>query len=127
MDARPHQAGVPVSEANSRLRRRHALCPEMNGFKRPWHVGVLWNDDQRLPQPLLDELRPDASLVVGGNEPYSAREPYEYTLTAHAQPRALPHCSLEVRQDLIDTSETARAWGRRLTSAIGAAISAALR
>jgi predicted N-formylglutamate amidohydrolase len=29
----------------------------MNGFKRPWHVGVLWNDDPRLPQPLLDELR----------------------------------------------------------------------
>ena len=64
----------------------------MNGFKSPWHVGVLWNDDPRLPQP-----------------------------------RALPHCSLEVRQDLIDTPTTARAWGRRLTSAIGAAISAALR
>src|ERR1700738_2022295 len=73
MDARPHQAGVPVSEANSRLRRRHALRPEMNGFKRPWHVGVLWNDDQRLPQPLLDELRPDASLVGGGHDaPLSA-------------------------------------------------------
>ena len=68
-----------------------------------------------------------ASLVVGDNEPYSAREPYEYTLTAHAQPRALPHCSLEVRQDLIDTPETARAWGKRLTSPIGAAVAAALR
>jgi predicted N-formylglutamate amidohydrolase len=101
--------------------------PRDERVQAPLHVGALWNDDQRLPQPLLDELRPDASLVVGGNEPYSAREPYEYTLTAHAQPRALPHCSLEVRQDLIDTSETARAWGRRLTSAIGAAISAALR
>ena len=47
---------------------------------------------------------------MGDNEPYSAREPYEYTLTA-AQPRALPHCSLEVRQDLIDTPEAARAPG----------------
>jgi len=105
----------------------HSFTPEMNGFRRPWHVGVLWNDDPRLPEPLLAELRRDPALVVGDNEPYSAREPYEYTLTAHAQPRALPHCSLEVRQDLITTAETAREWGRRLTSPIGAAVAAALR
>ena len=59
----------------------HSFTPEMKGFKRPWHVGVLWNDDPRLPEPLLAELRKDASLVVGDNEPYSARDPYEYTLT----------------------------------------------
>jgi predicted N-formylglutamate amidohydrolase len=105
----------------------HSFTPEMNGFKRPWHVGVLWNDDPRLPEPLLAELRRDPSLVVGDNEPYSAREPYEYTLTAHAQPRALPHCSLEVRQNLIDTPTSARDWGRRLASPIGAALAVALR
>jgi predicted N-formylglutamate amidohydrolase len=105
----------------------HSFTPEMNGFKRPWHVGVLWTDDPRLPEPLLAELRRDPSLVVGDNEPYSARDPYEYTLTAHAQPRALPHCSLEVRQDLIDTPSRAQDWGRRLASPISAALAAALR
>ena len=35
----------------------HSFTPEMNGFRRPWHVGVLWNDDPRLPAPLLEELR----------------------------------------------------------------------
>jgi predicted N-formylglutamate amidohydrolase len=105
----------------------HSFTPEMNGFQRPWHVGVLWNDDPRLPEPLLAELRKDALLVVGDNEPYSAREPYEYTLTAHAKPRALPHCSLEVRQDLMGTAEDARTWGRRLAQPIGAAVAAALR
>jgi predicted N-formylglutamate amidohydrolase len=35
----------------------HSFTPQMNGFKRPWHVGVLWNDDARLPEPLLVELR----------------------------------------------------------------------
>jgi predicted N-formylglutamate amidohydrolase len=40
------------------------------------HVGVLWNDDPRLPEPLLAELRRDPSLVVGDNEPYSARASY---------------------------------------------------
>ena len=104
----------------------HSFTPEMKGFKRPWHVGVLWNDDPRLPEPMLAELRRDSSLVVGDNEPYSAREPYEYTLTAHAKPRALPHCSLEVRQDLMGTPDEARWWGKRLAPALGAAVAAAI-
>jgi predicted N-formylglutamate amidohydrolase len=98
----------------------------LNGFKRPWHVGVLWNDDPRLPEPLLAELRKDTSLVVGDNEPYSARDDFEYTLNAHPRPRKLPYCSLEVRQDLMGTADDARAWGRRLAPAIGAAVAAAL-
>ena len=105
----------------------HSFTPVMAGFERPWHVGVLWNDDPRLPHPLLDELRRDTALVVGDNEPYSARDPYEYTLAAHAKPRAIPYCSLEVRQDLIDTPEEARAWARRLAAPIGAAVTAALK
>jgi predicted N-formylglutamate amidohydrolase len=104
----------------------HSFTPEMNGFQRPWHVGVLWNDDPRLPDPLLAALRKDKALVVGDNEPYSARAAYEYTLTAHAKPRALPHCSLEVRQDLIGTPEDARKWGRKLAEPIRAAVAAAL-
>ena len=104
----------------------HSFTPVMKGFVRPWHVGVLWNDDPRLPEPLLAELRRDPSLVVGDNEPYSARASYEYTLTAHARPRALPHCSLEVRQDLMGTPDDACAWGRRLAPAIATAVKKAL-
>lgn len=104
----------------------HSFTPMMNGFDRPWHVGVLWNEDDRLPVPLLDALRRDASLVVGDNEPYSARASYEFTLNAHARPRAIPHCSLEVRQDLIGTTVEARAWGRRLAPAIRSAVNVAL-
>lgn len=115
------QGGRPIC-----LLVMHSFTPVMAGFVRPWHVGVLWNDDPRLPHPLLDELRRDPSLVVGDNEPYSARDPYEYTLAAHARPRAIPNCSLEVRQDLIDTPAEARAWGRRLAAPIGAAVTAAL-
>ncbi|MBI3198081.1 MAG: N-formylglutamate amidohydrolase [Rhodospirillales bacterium] len=104
----------------------HSFTPRMNSFQRPWHVGVLWNDDPRLPEPLLAELRHDLSLVVGDNEPYSARASYEYTLNAHARSRHLPHCSLEVRQDLIGTPGDARAWGHRLAPAIRAAVAVAL-
>ena len=104
----------------------HSFTPQMNGFRRPWHVGVLWNEDARLPEPLLAQLRKDPALVVGDNEPYSARASYEYTLNSHARPRVLPHCSLEVRQDLMDTPAKAREWGRRLAAPIGAAVARAL-
>jgi predicted N-formylglutamate amidohydrolase len=100
----------------------HSFTPRMNGLDRPWHVGVLWNDDARLPAPLLAELRRDAGLQVGDNEPYSARAAYEYTLNAHARSRRLPHCSLEVRQDLIGAATEARAWARRLAPAIDVAV-----
>jgi len=104
----------------------HSFTPEMAGVRRPWHVGVLWNDDPRLPEALLAELRRDPALVVGDNEPYSARASYEYTLNNHARSRALPHCSLEVRQDLIGTPDDARRWAARLAPAIQAAVAAAL-
>jgi predicted N-formylglutamate amidohydrolase len=139
IDVRAHACFWPYHQEVDRLLDRmtqggrqvcllvvHSFTPEMKGFQRPWHVGVLWNDDARLPHPLLAELRRDASLVVGDNEPYSARASYEYTLTAHARPRALPYCSLEVRQDLIETPVEARAWGRRLAPPIRRAVAAAL-
>ena len=104
----------------------HSFTPELRGIRRPWQVGVLWNDDPRLPAPMLAELRRDASLLVGDNEPYSARASYEYTLNAHARSPALPHCSIEIRQDLVATPDMARAWGRRLAPAIGAAVARAV-
>src|SRR4051794_19941149 len=27
----------------------HSFTPVMNGFARPWHVGILWDKDRRLP------------------------------------------------------------------------------
>ena len=31
----------------------HSFTPAMNGFRRPWHFGILWNKDARLPVPLM--------------------------------------------------------------------------
>ena len=121
-----HLDRMTANGATVALLVMHSFTPQMKGFKRPWHVGVLWNDDPGLPEPLLAELRRDPGLIVGDNEPYSARASYEYTLNSHARPRKLPHCSLEVRQDLIGTRAEARAWGRKLAPAIAAAVAKAL-
>jgi predicted N-formylglutamate amidohydrolase len=96
----------------------HSFTPAMGGKARPWHVGVLWDGDPRIPRPLLAALRADASLVVGDNEPYSAREPQGYTVRHHAVARGLPHVAIELRQDLIAADDGAARWAGILARAL---------
>lgn len=91
----------------------HSFTPRMKGRERPWHVGVLWDSDQRLAQPLLDRLRQEPDLVVGDNEPYDGALAGD-TMGRHCIPRGIPHVLIEVRQDLIGTDKDAHGWGLRL-------------
>ncbi len=98
----------------------HSFTPVMNGVARPWHVGVLWDKDPRVPVPLITELAAaDPRRVVGDNEPYSEREaPAGYSVRTHAVPAGLPHAGVEIRQDLIDTAAGAAAWAEALAAAL---------
>ena len=89
----------------------HSFTPLMNGHERPWQIGVLWDKDPRIPVPLMEKLRArPEGLTVGDNEPYSGKHPADYTIDHHAESRGIPHVSIEVRQDLIDTEEGVRQW-----------------
>jgi predicted N-formylglutamate amidohydrolase len=96
----------------------HSFTPVMDGFERPWHVGVLWNRDPRLPVPLIERLRADGALCVGDNEPYSGRDEQGYSIVVHGEALGLPYALIEIRQDLIDTSAGAAAWADRLAAAL---------
>ncbi|CDH43624.1 N-formylglutamate amidohydrolase [Candidatus Contendibacter odensensis] len=100
----------------------HSFTPVMNGFQRPWHLGVLWNRDPRLAAPLLAHLRADLKLCVGDNEPYSGRE-VGFTMDTHGAAAGLPHVELEIRQDLIADE----AGGERWAGVVGDALEAVLR
>jgi len=96
----------------------HSFTPEFGGVARPWHAGVLWDQDDRLAVPLLSALRADGAWCVGDNEPYSGRHPAGYTMDAHAEHGGLPHVSIEVRQDLLATPEGVARWAALLASAL---------
>ena len=97
----------------------HSFTPIMNGKERPWHVGVLWDRDPRMPVPLIAELAAaDPRRIVGDNEPYSAREPASYTIRTHAEATGLPHASIEIRQDLIDTPDGVSYWADAMAAAL---------
>lgn len=84
---------------------------------RPWHVGVLSNRDTRMAAPVLAALRTLPDLVVGDNEPYSARE-INYTLDTHAGAAGLPHVSFEIRQDLVAEAAGCERWADLLAQVL---------
>lgn len=93
----------------------HSFTPAMRGQPpRPWHAGVLWNEDGRLALPLIQALREEGDLVVGDNEPYSGRAAAGYTIREHGERQSLPYALIEVRQDLIDTEAGIAEWTLRL-------------
>ena len=92
----------------------HSFTPRMNGFARPWHVGILWNRDPRLPVPLMARLMQEPGLVVGDNEPYSGKDEHGYSVIAHAEKEGLPHGLIEMRQDLIGDDAGVARWAETL-------------
>ncbi len=96
----------------------HSFTPVMEGFERRWHIGVLWKSDRRFARALIEALERDATLRVGDNEPYSGLAPLPYSIPTHAEARGLPHVTVEIRQDLIDTHHGAEAWANILAAAL---------
>jgi len=92
----------------------HSFTPEWRGWKRPWHVGILWSDkDPRLAQFMLERLRQENGLTVGDNEPYSGELEGD-CMDQHAVRYGFAHVLIELRQDLVDTAAKAQAWAARL-------------
>lgn len=91
----------------------HSFTPAWKGIPRPWHAGILWDRDGRLPRLLLEGLRADGSLIVGDNEPYSGALEGD-TLNSHGTRRGLAHALIEIRQDLIADQSGVDEWVGRL-------------
>ncbi|MGH7075832.1 MAG: N-formylglutamate amidohydrolase [Stellaceae bacterium] len=97
----------------------HSFTPMMDGLARPWHAGILWDADGRIAAPLMAALAAEPGLIIGNNQPYSAREPRGYTVSHHAAAAGLAHVAIELRQDLVGDAEGAAVWARRLARVLG--------
>ncbi len=101
----------------------HSFTPLFSGLHRPWHIGVMWNHDPRVAQPLIAWLRErHHELCIGDNEPYSGRDT-GFTVDHHAGAAGLPHVAVEVRQDLITEPIDQAYWAGLLGEALEAVLS----
>ncbi len=98
----------------------HSFTPAWKGVRRRWEVGVLWDKDGRLAQPLLRRLA-EAGFTVGDNEPYSGALEGD-TMNRHGTRNRLPHVLLEMRQDLVCDTRAARDFADRLKPILEAAL-----
>jgi len=96
----------------------HTCSPVFDRVVRPWHVGIMWDKDPRIPVPMIKRLAGMDGVCVGDNEPYSGRHPHDFTIDHHAEPAGLPHVGIEVRQDLVNEESGARKWAGILATAL---------
>lgn len=111
MAALPHAVILSVHSFTRQLRGRPP---------RPWEVGVLYADDDRLARPLIELLNADG-LSVGDNEPYSGHLPGD-AIDKHAIEPGRPNVLIEVRNDLIAEHHGQREWAERLAPVLQQAL-----
>jgi len=100
----------------------HSFTPVYKGESRPWHVGLLYNRDDRVARVLMDLMSEESALSVGDNEPYAISDEGDYTIPVHGEQRGIPHIEIEIRQDLIETEAGQRDWALRLIDWMGQAM-----
>lgn len=98
-----HQVGRLLAEMLSPfILSVHSFTPHLAtnpGQKRPWDIGVLYNEDDRAARiaiPMLEE----AGLKVGDQQPYSGRL-LNATMNRHGEDNGIPYLGIEMRQDLV--------------------------
>ena len=91
----------------------HSFTPKLNGRpQRPWEVGILYADDDRLARPLLAACRAQG-WCVGDNAPYSGHLPGD-AVDQHALRQGRPNVLIELRNDLIADAAGQALWAGRL-------------
>ena len=79
---------------------------------RPWHCGILYDQDERGAQAAFPLLEADG-LLVGDQLPYSGKI-YNAVIQRHFESEGRPYLYLEIRQDLIADETGQREWAQRL-------------
>jgi predicted N-formylglutamate amidohydrolase len=93
----------------------HSFTPQLRGrAPRPWEVGVLYADDNRLARPLMAAFEAEGRCV-GDNEPYVGYFPRD-SIDQHATRHSRPNVLIEVRNDLIADAAGQTLWAGRLAS-----------
>lgn len=93
----------------------HTCTPVFNSLVRRWHIGVMWDEDSRISQPLIAALsNNNPEICVGDNEPYSGKHPNDFTVDFHAERNGYPCVGIEVRNDLVSHKAGVKQWAKIL-------------
>ncbi len=97
----------------------HSFTPVYNGVARPWHIGIIHDEDERISAPMIDALCGIKGVTVGVNQPYSPADKVYFTLEKHARSRNLPCAMIEIRNDEIGDPAGQQRWAGQLAEILG--------
>ena len=96
----------------------HSFTPKPStGKTRELDIGLLWKVDENKAVRVKAEIERIHPYKIELNEPYSALK-LNHTMDRHVIPRGLRHITLEIRQDLIDTTAKAQIMADHLSTAL---------
>ena len=79
----------------------HSFTPFWKNIKRNIDIGILWDNDERLPNIFFNYFKENhQELVIGNNQPYTGRLKND-SIYKHATTNGLSNILIEIRQDLI--------------------------
>lgn len=107
--------GVPTA-----LVAIHSFTPVWGGERRPWQIGVVFDEDRGLADQVLAALQSDPAITVGINEPYSPADRVYYTMARHGSSRGLPAVMIEIRNDELGDPAGQKTWAARLADIFAA-------
>jgi predicted N-formylglutamate amidohydrolase len=119
-----HAAVASFLDARERASKRsrivaiHSFTPVFLGVPRPWHVGILHDDEPAYAGRVMEGLARDLALIVGKNVPYQIDRASDYAIPVHGTDRGSPALLIEVRNDLISDGDGIRDWTRRLAEVL---------
>lgn len=115
---RPYHAHIAATIARhppAMILSLHSFTPVLASDPeqaRPWHVGVLYNEDDRLAGAAIAALRGEG-LIVGDQLPYSGKL-LNATMNRHAEANGVPYVGIEMRQDLVGDAAGQALFAERL-------------
>jgi predicted N-formylglutamate amidohydrolase len=114
----PYHAKIAAVIAEARpsiILSLHSFTPKLESdpeVERPWHVGVLYNEDARLAKAAIASLEAEG-VMVGDQLPYSGKV-LNATMNRHAEANDIPYIGIELRQDLVGDAAGHILWAERL-------------
>ena len=121
---RPYHAAIAAlldAKPPALILSLHSFTPQLasSDEKRPWQVGVLYNQDDRAARLAIPMLEAEG-LVVGDQQPYSGVL-LNATMNRHAEAEGRPYLGIEIRQDEISDAAGQVVWAERLARICNAA------
>ena len=102
----------------------HSFTPVFHDIPREVELGILHGRDAGFAEAMMRSAPQDGRFCIRMNEPYSAVDGVAHTLDLHGVENDLPNVMIEIRNDLISTTQQQSSVAQYLTDWVSKTLAA---